>query len=127
MPKVLIADKLSPAAVAIFKERGVDIDNKPGMTKEELLAVVDQYDGIAIRSATKITADVIKAAKKLKWIHHNAAGPDNCVDVSPQVKAGRLSSFADCCSATSDSRRARLSSMRSARARKLRGSNNHGP
>ena len=55
MTKVLIADKLSPAAVAIFKERGVDIDNKPGMTKEELLAVVDQYDGIAIRSATKIT------------------------------------------------------------------------
>ena len=39
MPKVLIADKLSPAAVAIFKERGVDVDNKPGMTKEELLAV----------------------------------------------------------------------------------------
>src|SRR5258706_7858498 len=52
MPKVLIADKLSPAAVAIFKERGVDADVKTGMTKEELLAVVDQYDGIALRSAT---------------------------------------------------------------------------
>src|SRR6185437_6287201 len=64
MPKVLIADKLSPAAIAVFQERGVEIDNKPGMTKEELLAVVDQYDGIAIRSATKITANVIKAAKK---------------------------------------------------------------
>ncbi len=56
MPKVLIADKLSPAAVAIFKERGVEADVLPGMSKEELLKVVDQYDGIAIRSATKITA-----------------------------------------------------------------------
>ena len=58
MPKVLIADKLSPAAVAIFKERGVEADVKTGLTKEELLKIVDQYDGIAIRSATKITADV---------------------------------------------------------------------
>ena len=54
MPKVLIADKLSPAAIAIFQERGVEFDNKPGMTKEELLACVGDYDGIAIRSATPI-------------------------------------------------------------------------
>ena len=50
MPKVLIADKLSPAAVAIFKERGVEADVKTGLSKEELLKIVDQYDGIAIRS-----------------------------------------------------------------------------
>src|SRR5437868_4936416 len=87
MPKVLIADKLSPAAVAIFKERGVEIDNKPGMTKEELLAVVDQYDGIAIRSATKITADVIKAAKKLKVIARAGIGVDN-VDIPAATAAG---------------------------------------
>jgi D-3-phosphoglycerate dehydrogenase len=87
MPKVLIADKLSPAAVAIFKERGVDIDNKPGMTKEELLAVVDQYDGIAIRSATKITADVIKAAKKLKVVARAGIGVDN-VDIPAATAAG---------------------------------------
>ena len=62
MPKVLIADKLSPAAVAIFKERGVDADVKTGLSKEELIKIVDQYDGIAIRSATKLTADVLKAA-----------------------------------------------------------------
>ena len=68
MPKVLIADKLSPAAVAIFKERGVDADVKPGLAKDELLAIVEQYDGIAIRSATKVTADVIKAAKNLKVV-----------------------------------------------------------
>ncbi|HEY2836164.1 MAG TPA: phosphoglycerate dehydrogenase [Rhizomicrobium sp.] len=87
MPKVLIADKLSPAAVAIFKDRGVEIDNKPGMTKEELLAVVDQYDGIAIRSATKITADVIKAAKKLKVVARAGIGVDN-VDIPAATAAG---------------------------------------
>ena len=87
MPKVLIADKLSPAAVAIFKERGVEIDNKPGMTKEELLAVVDQYDGIAIRSNTKITADVIKAAKKLKVVARAGIGLDN-VDIPAATSAG---------------------------------------
>ena len=65
MPKVLIADKLSPAAVAIFKDRGVEADVKTGLSKEELLKIVDQYDGIAIRSASKITADVLKAATKL--------------------------------------------------------------
>ena len=58
MPKVLIADKLSPAAVAIFQERGVEADVKTGLSKEELIKIVDQYDAIAIRSATKLTADV---------------------------------------------------------------------
>ncbi len=85
--KVLIADKLSPAAVAIFKDRGVEADNKPGMTKEELLAVVDQYDGIAIRSATKITADVLKAAKKLKVVARAGIGVDN-VDIPAATAAG---------------------------------------
>src|ERR1700744_2993686 len=89
MPKVLIADKLSPAAVAIFKERGVDIDNKPGMTKEELRAVVDQYEGIAIRSATKITAEVIKAAKKLKVVARAGIGVDN-VDIPAATAAGAI-------------------------------------
>src|SRR5499427_4968746 len=85
--KVLIADKLSPAAVAIFKDRGVPTDNKPGMTKEELLACVDQYDGIAIRSATKITADVIKAAKKLKVVARAGIGVDN-IDIPAATAAG---------------------------------------
>ena len=85
--KVLIADKLSPAAVAIFKDRGVPADNKPGMTKEELLACVGEYDGIAIRSATKITADVLKAAKKLKVVARAGIGVDN-VDIPAATAAG---------------------------------------
>src|ERR1700710_2669060 len=80
MPKVLIADKLSPAAVAMFRERGVDADVKPGLSKEELIKIVDQYDGIAIRSATKLTADVLKAAKNLKVIGRAGIGVDH-VDI----------------------------------------------
>src|ERR1700742_1710539 len=87
MPKVLIADKLSPAAVAIFKERGVEADVLPGMSKEELIKIVDQYDGIAIRSATKITADVIKAATKLKVVGRAGIGVDN-VDIPAATAAG---------------------------------------
>src|ERR1700735_1466260 len=87
MPQVLIADKLSPAAVAIFKERGVEADVKTGLSKEELLKIVDQYDGIAIRSATKITADVIKAATKLKVVGRAGIGVDN-VDIPAATAAG---------------------------------------
>src|SRR5665213_3007635 len=87
MPKVLIADKLSPAAVAIFKERGVEADVKTGLSKEELLKIVDQYDGIAIRSASKITADVIAAAKKLKVVGRAGIGVDN-VDIPAATAAG---------------------------------------
>src|SRR5579872_6232605 len=87
MRRVLIADKLSPAAVAIFKERGLDADVKPGLTKDELLKIVDQYHGIAIRSATKITADVIKAAKNLKVVGRAGIGVDN-VDIPAATAAG---------------------------------------
>jgi D-3-phosphoglycerate dehydrogenase len=87
MPKVLIADKLSPAAVAIFKERGVEAEVKTGLSKEDLLKIVDQYDGIAIRSATKITADVIKAAKNLKVVGRAGIGVDN-VDIPAATAAG---------------------------------------
>jgi D-3-phosphoglycerate dehydrogenase len=87
MPKVLIADKLSPAAVAIFKERGVDADVKTGLSKDELIAIVGDYDGIALRSATKLTADVLKAAKKLKVVGRAGIGVDN-VDIPAATAAG---------------------------------------
>jgi D-3-phosphoglycerate dehydrogenase len=87
MPKVLIADKLSSAALQIFKERGVEADVKTGLAKEELLKIVADYDGIAIRSATKITADVIKAAKNLKVVARAGIGVDN-VDIPAATAAG---------------------------------------
>jgi len=87
MPKVLIADKLSPAALAIFAERGVEADNKPGMSKEELLACIGEYDGLAIRSATRVTREVLAAAKNLKVVGRAGIGVDN-VDIPAATAAG---------------------------------------
>ncbi|SRR5579885_29485 len=87
MPRVLIADKLSPAALDIFRQRGVEADVNTGLSKEELLKIVDWYDGIAVRSATKITADVIRAAKRLKVVGRAGIGVDN-IDVPAATAAG---------------------------------------
>lgn len=76
-PKVLISDKLSPAAVEIFKNNGVDVDVKTGLSAEELIAIIGDYDGLAIRSATKVTKDVLAAAKKLKVVGRAGIGVDN--------------------------------------------------
>jgi D-3-phosphoglycerate dehydrogenase len=87
MPRVLIADKLSPAAVKIFEERGVQADVKTGLKKEELLQIIDQYDGLAVRSATKADKEVIAAAKNLKVIGRAGIGVDN-VDIPAATAAG---------------------------------------
>ena len=87
MPKVLIADKLSPAAVEIFKTRGVDFDNKPGLSKDELIAIAGDYDAFAIRSGAKIDKDVLAAAKKLKVVARAGIGVDN-VDIPAATAAG---------------------------------------
>src|ERR1700704_5771938 len=87
MPKVLISDKLSPAAVAIFKERGIETDVKTGLPKDELIKIIGDYDGLAIRSATKVTADVIRAAKNMKVIGRAGIGVDN-VDIPAATAAG---------------------------------------
>src|SRR5512141_3069724 len=87
MPRVLIADKLSPAAVAIFKDRGVEADVKTGLSKDELLKIIGDYEGLAIRSATKVTAEVIRAAKNLKVIGRAGIGVDN-VDIPAATAAG---------------------------------------
>ena len=68
MPKVLISDKLSPAAVQIFKDRGIETDVKTGLAPDELKAIIGQYDGLAIRSNTKVTADILAAATNLKVV-----------------------------------------------------------
>ncbi|MDB5417995.1 MAG: serA [Phenylobacterium sp.] len=87
MPRVLIADKLSPAAVDIFRQRGVDADVKTGLTKDELLKIIGDYDGLAVRSATKADKDVIAAAKALKVIGRAGIGVDN-VDIPAATAAG---------------------------------------
>ena len=87
MPKVLISDKMDPRAAQIFRERGVQVDEITGKTKEELIAMIGEYDGLAIRSATKVTADVIAAAKNLKVIGRAGIGVDN-VDIPAASAAG---------------------------------------
>ena len=86
-PRVLISDELSPAAVAIFKERGVDVDVKPGLDKEALAAIIGRYDGLAIRSATKVTAKLLDAATKLKVVGRAGIGVDN-VDIPAATAKG---------------------------------------
>ena len=79
MPKVLISDALSPAAVQIFKDRGIDVDFQPtlGKDKEKLAAIIGGYDGLAIRSATKVTAKILEQARNLKVIGRAGIGVDN--------------------------------------------------
>jgi len=88
-PKVLISDKLSPAAVQIFKDRGVEADFLPdvGKDKDELLRIIGNYDGLAIRSATKVTEKVIAAANNLKVIGRAGIGVDN-VDIPKATAKG---------------------------------------
>jgi D-3-phosphoglycerate dehydrogenase len=87
MPRVLIADELSPAAVEIFRQRGVDADVKTGLSKPELIEIIGDYDGLAVRSATKADKDVLAAGKKLKVIGRAGIGVDN-IDVPAATAAG---------------------------------------
>lgn len=87
MPRVLIADSLSPAAVDIFRQRGIDVDIKTGLSKDELIGVIGDYDGLVVRSDTKPNKDVIAAAKKLKVIGRAGIGVDN-IDIPAATAAG---------------------------------------
>ncbi|MEN7535749.1 phosphoglycerate dehydrogenase [Aurantiacibacter flavus] len=79
-PKVLISDKMDPNAAKIFEERGCDVDVITGKTPEELKAMIGQYDGLAIRSSTKVTPEILAAATNLKVIGRAGIGVDN-VDI----------------------------------------------
>ncbi len=87
MPKVLIADELSDRAVEIFTERGVEADVATGLAPAELVARIADYDGLAIRSATKVSEAVLAAAKNLKVIGRAGIGVDN-VDVAAATQRG---------------------------------------
>ncbi|RMB11844.1 phosphoglycerate dehydrogenase [Eilatimonas milleporae] len=87
MPKVLISDKMSPLAEQVFKERGLDVDYKPGLDKDELAAIIAKYDGLAVRSSTKVTPKILDAAKNLKVIGRAGIGVDN-IDVAAATNSG---------------------------------------
>ncbi|MBO6903269.1 MAG: phosphoglycerate dehydrogenase [Rhizobiaceae bacterium] len=88
-PRVLVSDKLSPTAVQIFKDRGVEVDYLPdlGKDKEKLLEAIPRYDGLAIRSATKVTEKLINAATNLKVVGRAGIGVDN-VDIPAASRRG---------------------------------------
>src|SRR5450631_2832290 len=89
MPRVLISDALSPAAVQIFKDRGIEVDFQPklGADKEKLAELVGGFDGLAIRSATKVTPKILERAKNLKVIGRAGIGVDN-VDIPAATAKG---------------------------------------
>jgi D-3-phosphoglycerate dehydrogenase len=89
MPKVLISDALSPAAIQIFKDRGVEVDFQPalGKDKEKLAEIIGNYDGLAIRSATKVSPKILEKANSLKVIGRAGIGVDN-VDIPAATAKG---------------------------------------
>ena len=84
MPKVLISDSMSNVAQKIFEKNNITVDVKTGLSEEEIIKIIPEYDGMVVRSATKVTKNIIEAAKNLKVIGRAGAGVDN-IDV-PMAK-----------------------------------------
>jgi len=87
MPKVLIADKMSVSATEVFKNRGLDVDVITGLSKDELIKIIPDYDGLAVRSSTRPDAEIIAAAKNLKVIGRAGIGVDN-IDIKASTDQG---------------------------------------
>ncbi len=87
MPKVLISDDLSERAAQIFRERGIEVDVETGLGEDGLAARVDRYDGLAVRSATRVTARILEAARNLKVVGRAGIGVDN-IDVDAATQQG---------------------------------------
>jgi D-3-phosphoglycerate dehydrogenase len=85
--KVLISDNISSKCVEILKNAGLEVDMKVGLKPEELKACIGDYHGLVIRSATKVTSDIISAAKNLRVIGRAGSGLDN-VDKIAATKKG---------------------------------------
>jgi len=88
MPKVLISDSMSKVAQKIFEKNQISVDVKTGLPEEEIIKIIPEYDGMVVRSATKVTKNIILAAKKLKVIGRAGAGVDN-IDV-PTAKENNM-------------------------------------
>jgi D-3-phosphoglycerate dehydrogenase len=86
-PRVLVSDALSPRAVEIFRERGIEVDQRVGLAAPELEAIIGGYDGLAVRSATRVTAALIAAAGRLRVIGRAGIGIDN-VDLAAATARG---------------------------------------
>jgi D-3-phosphoglycerate dehydrogenase len=88
-PKVLISDKMDPKAAAIFRDRGIEVDEISGQTPDELKAIIGNYDGLAIRSSTKVTKSLLEAATNLKVVGRAGIGVDT-VDIPAATARGAV-------------------------------------
>jgi len=88
MPKVLISDSMSKVAQKIFEKNKISVDVKTGLPEEEIIKIIPEYEGMVVRSATKVTKNIILAGKKLKVIGRAGAGVDN-IDV-PAAKENNM-------------------------------------
>ena len=87
LPKVLISDKLSNSAVEVFKKLNIETDYKPGINETELLKIIHNYDGLAIRSATNVTKEIFEKGTNLKVVGRAGIGTDN-IDKNAATKNG---------------------------------------
>jgi D-3-phosphoglycerate dehydrogenase len=87
MTKVLISDKMNPLAEEIFQKNGIEVDFKPGLSSEELLEIISDYEGLAVRSSTKATPEFLEKAENLKVIGRAGIGIDN-IDLEAATNKG---------------------------------------
>jgi len=85
--KILITDPIEESCVNILKDEGFEVDLKPGISKEEIKKIINNYVALIVRSGTKITADIINEAKNLKVIARAGVGVDN-IDVEAATRRG---------------------------------------
>lgn len=87
MVKVLISDKMSPRAAEVFKARGIEVDERPGLSMEELQKIIGKYEGLVVRSSTKVSDALIDKADKLKVVGRAGIGVDN-IDIAAATGRG---------------------------------------
>ncbi|MEW6510015.1 MAG: phosphoglycerate dehydrogenase [Bacteroidota bacterium] len=87
--KILISDNLEQSCIEILTREGFEVDNRPGLPAQELEQVISGYEGLVVRSATKVSAEVIARGERLKVIGRAGTGVDN-IDVEAATRKGIL-------------------------------------
>src|SRR3972149_788059 len=85
--RILVCDPIAEDGIALLKRLGAEVDVRTGLSREELLQAVDGYDGLIVRSETRLTREIIEAAKKLQVIGRAGIGGDN-IDVQAATETG---------------------------------------